>query len=80
MQMSKSGHAASIGDLLILGLIIFLVWFALYLLGLALVRMIKRDKSPFLKSLISLPTFGFLLFSLAFIGFVCFQFYKSSNS
>jgi hypothetical protein len=78
MLMSTPGHTVSIVELAALALIILLVWFGLYLVVRVIIRMIRRDNSPFLKSLISPRTLAFLLFSLAIIGTACFQVYKSS--
>lgn len=77
--MTKVSNPYSIVDLAALGIIIVLVWMCLYLVALAVTRAIRKDKSPFLKSLMSLRTLGFLIFSVAMVGFACFQIYEGSK-
>lgn len=76
--MSNPNHIVSIASLASLALIVLLVWFGLYLLVMLMIGVITRDKTPFIKRLLSLRTLVFLVFSLAIIGAACFQFYKSS--
>lgn len=74
--MTQSNHAVSVLDVAVLALISLLIWMTLYILCLAIVRLVTKDKKPFMESLLSGRTLAFLVFSVGLISLAVFQFYN----
>lgn len=74
--MAQSTHAVPVLDIAILAVISLFIWMTLYIVGLAIVRLVTRAKKPFMESLLSGRTLAFLIFSIGIISLAVFQFYS----